>query len=147
MYIRIFISPLLFIMLLFGQIVILPSQVFATCCGCGYCWMKKWTGCTCNDGSDPTHCAWCPNPYAPTNNSVLDVRAARESLPSSNMKSDLTEQLIVFTLGENRVLANFSLRLLEKVDSLELGCQGGERKNIGNTLQQFVRSYTHGELG
>lgn len=64
MNIRTFIAPFLISMFLFfNQIVFLPSQVLAThlpWCGCGYCWMAIYGGCTCGypykvclDDTDP----------------------------------------------------------------------------------------------
>lgn len=143
MHIRMFMPPLLLSLVLGVMVLLIPIYASADCCGCGYCWMSPYTGCTCNDGSSQS-CAWCPYPYAP-DNPVSDIRGARGPQPSRVMKSNLTEPLIELTKGGNRALGNFSVKLLGKLDGLKFACPGSDEKNMGSTLVQFVRSYIQGE--
>lgn len=117
MYIRMFVAPFLFIMLLCSQIVLLPSQVIARCCYCGQCWMQQVYGpqyCYCGgdcpicwtDGSDALQF------HTVIDNPPADTSSIPQDLTSSIAKADVAEGVMDLMSGGKCLRNKAALSLL-----------------------------------
>lgn len=135
MYIRMFVAPFLFIMLLCSQILLLPNQVLARCCYCGQCWMQQVYGSQyCYCGGDCPIC-WTDGFDALQFHTSTDNRPADTTIPqdltSTIAKAHVTERVMDLMSAGDCFRSKVALSLLGNArDDLKFTLVRFDEKNL-----------------
>lgn len=120
MYNRLFVAPLLLLLLLSSQIVLLPSHVFAQLpwCGCGKCWMANLIPPPCSCSAPYRWCLGDLDPlesHASSNYRPADTSSIPEGLTSTIAKADATDGVMELMSGGKCFRDKVALSLLGNV--------------------------------
>lgn len=117
MHNRLFVAPLLLIMLLSSQIVLLPSQVSAVLpwCGCGNCWMANLIPPPCSCSYPYRSCLDDLDPlqfHTLTDYPPADTNSIPQDLTSTIARADVTERVMDLMSGGDCFRSKVALSLL-----------------------------------